>query len=138
MLVSLLILTFAVAGLALAGSDQQDPLPLEENQVEENQPGDGHHVDNDPQRQQEPSAAPAPACRPDRILVKVKPGADPATVIARYGGTIVQTIPGIEVQVVTVPGGTGHQAIDALNADPEVQYAEPDSVVRASDSGTGC
>jgi hypothetical protein len=42
------------------------------------------------------------------------------------------------VQVVTVPGGTGQQTIDALNADPEVQYAEADGVVRASEAGAGC
>ena len=47
---------------------------------------------------------------------KVLP-ARPAIVIGRYGGTIIQTIPGIDVQVVNVPGGTGQQAIDALNAD---------------------
>ena len=79
-----------------------------------------------------------PACTPDRILVKVRPGFDPATVIARYGGTIGRTIPGIEVHVVTVPAGQGQQAIDAPNADPEVQYAEADQIVTAAQAGTGC
>ena len=80
-----------------------------------------------------------PVCKPDRILVKVQPGIDAAAVVARYGGTIVRTIPGIEVQVVTVPAGQGQQAIDALSADPEVQYAEADQIVTAAQAaGSGC
>ncbi|MCC7370972.1 MAG: hypothetical protein IT306_21335 [Chloroflexi bacterium] len=129
-LVALLILTAAIAGLAVTARAQQEPPPTEEA------------VPEPPAAIPEPpAAAPSPAaCPPDRILVKVKPGADPAVVIGRYGGTIIQTILGIDVQVVNVPGGTGQQAIDALNADPDVQYAEPDGVVRISNggSGTGC
>ena len=79
------------------------------------------------------------ACKPDRILVKVQPGVDPAAVIARYGGTILRTIAGIDVQVVNVPAGQGQQIIDAMNADPEVMYAEADQIVKASAQGTsGC
>ena len=78
------------------------------------------------------------ACQSDRILVKVQPGADAAAVIARYGGTILRTIPGIEVHVVNVPAGQGQQAIDALSVDPEVMYAEADQIVRASAQGGGC
>jgi thermitase len=116
--VALLLLTFAVAGLALTARAQQDPSSQEEAEP-----------------QPEPSVS---ACPPDRLLVKIRPGADSAVVIARHGGTVVQTIPGIDVQVVTVPGGKGQQTIDALNADPEVQYAEPDQIVRALDAGSGC
>jgi hypothetical protein len=117
---ALLLLAFAVTGLALTARAQQDPPPQEQ-----------------PQPPPEPSVS---ACPPDRLLVKTRPGADPAVVIARYGGTIIQTIPGIEVQVVTVPAGKGQQAIAALSADAEVQYAEPDQIVRASEgqSGTPC
>jgi hypothetical protein len=116
--VALLLLAFAVAGLALTARAQQEP-PMQE----------------EPQPQPEPSVS---ACPPDRLLVKTHPGADPAVVIARYGGTIIQTIPGIEVQVVTVPAGMGQQTIDALSADPEVQYAEPDRIVRVAETGGGC
>jgi hypothetical protein len=137
MLVSLLVLAFAVSGLALSVRAQQDPPPHEESQPGENY-ADEQVLAPEPAPQKEPPISPVPACKPDRILVKVKPGADPAAVIERYGGTIIQTIPGIEVQVVTVPGGTGQQAIDALNADPDVQYAEADGVVRASEAGPGC
>jgi len=116
--VALLLLAFAVAGLALTVRAQQDPPPQEEPQP--------------------PPEPPVSACLPDRLLVKTRPGADPAVVIARHGGTVIQTIPGIEVQVVTVPAGKGQQAIAALSADPEVQYAEPDQIVRASGEGAGC
>lgn len=79
----------------------------------------------------EPKEPPTASCPTDRVLVKMKPGVDAATVVARYGGTIVQTIPGVELQVVTVPAGTGQQVLDALNADADVQYAEADAAVRA-------
>ena len=122
LLVALLILTVAVTGLALTARAQQEPAPTETAAPEQ------------------PVSSPAsPNCPPDRILVKVKPGADPVAVIARYGGTIINTIPGIDVQVVTVPGGTGQQAIAGLSADPDVQYAEPDGVVHATGAaGSGC
>lgn len=119
-MVALLLLTFAVSGLALTARAQQEPTPTPESQPRPGQTG-----------------RPESDCPPDRILVKVRTGVDPAAVIARYGGTIVQTIPGIEVQVVTVPAGTGQQTIEALNADPEVQYAEPDGQVRALDGRAG-
>ena len=119
--ISLLLLAFAVTGLAMTARAQQEPPPEEASQ---------------PQPQPE---SPMPGCKPDRIMVKVRPGFDPAAVVARYGGTIVRTIPGIEVQVVTVPAGQGQQAIDALSADPEVQYAEADQIVTAAQAaGSGC
>lgn len=87
-----------------------------------------------------PTPTETPACPPERLLVKVRPGADPAVVVGRHGGRIVETIPGIEVQVVEVPAGTGQQALDALNADPDVVYAERDEVVTIADEAgaPGC
>ena len=119
-LISLLLLAFAVSGLALTARAQQ-----EEQTTPYEEPGAQF-------------AEYEGACPPDRILVKLRPGADPATVIGQYGGTIVQTIKGIQVQVVTVPHGAGQQAIDALSADPLVQYAEADQVVHAAGEGSGC
>jgi hypothetical protein len=116
---ALLLLVFAVAGLAMTARAQQDPPPEEASQP-----------------QPEPSMT---VCKPDRILVKVQPGVDPAAVIARYGGSILRTISGIDVQVVNVPHGQGQPIIDAMNADPEVKYAEADSIVYATAQGTsGC
>jgi hypothetical protein len=116
MLTALLLLAFAVSGLAVTARAQQEP----ESQV--TQP-------------QDPQQAPAPAastCRPDRILVKVLPDFDPATVIARVGGTIIRTIPDLDIQVVNVPAGMGQAAIDALSADPQVKYAEADGKLHAA------
>jgi hypothetical protein len=122
MVVSLLVLAFGVAGLAMTVRAQQEPT-TEIAQSPENPP------------QPEP---PVTACKPDRILVKVQPGVDAAAVVARYGGTIIRTIPDIDVNVVTLPAGQGLSAIDALNADPEVKYAEADAIVRATQKGAGC
>jgi Fervidolysin N-terminal prodomain len=119
--VSLFVLAFAIAGLAMTAQAQQDPAP-ESAGVQ------------DPLPSPEPSMTP---CKPDSLLVKVNPGADPAEVIGRHGGTILRTISGIDVQVVAVPAGTGLQTIDELNADPDVKYAEADQIVQASQTGGG-
>ena len=76
-------------------------------------------------------------CPTEQLLVKVRGGADPAEVVARHGGTIVSTISGIEVQVVAVPGGTLGPKLDEFNADPDVEYAEANGIVRASASTDG-
>ena len=116
---ALLLLVFAVSGLAMTARAQQDPSPEEASQP-----------------QPEPSMT---VCKPDRILVKVQDGVDAAAVVARYGGTILRTIPGIDVQVVNVPHAQGQQIIDAMSTDPEVRYAEADQIVRATAQGaSGC
>jgi len=120
--IALLVLVFAIIGLSLTARAQQDPPP-------------DSAAKPDPQQQPEPSVSP---CKPDSLLVKVNPGADPAAVIARHGGTIIRTISGIDVQVVAVPAGTGLQTIDELNADPDVKYAEADQIVKATSTGGAC
>ena len=47
-----------------------------------------------------------PACLPDQLLVKFQSTADPATVTARYGATILNRIEGIDVYVLAVPAGS--------------------------------
>lgn len=123
---ALLLLAFSVAGLAMTALAQQDDPPSDDASLP---------AVEAPRAQPEPTMT---ACKPDRILVKVQPGVDAAAVVARYGGTILRTIPGIDVHVVNVPAGQGQQAIDALNADPEVEYAEADQIVTASQAGPGC
>jgi len=76
-------------------------------------------------------------CPPEEVLVKVLPGANPTEVVERHGGTILWTIEGIDVQVVAVPAGTSTQKVDEFNADPDVKYAEPNGVVRATQQSTG-
>ena len=79
------------------------------------------------QQAETPSAL---ACRREEMLVKFKPGADAATVAARYGATIVSSIPQIGVYVLAVPPGTQAAALAGLSADLGVEYAEPNGVVR--------
>ncbi len=79
----------------------------------------------------------AVTCLSEQVLVKVLPGADPAEVVARHGGTILKTITGIDVQVVEVPAGTLAQKVDEFSADPDVKYAEPNGIVRAAQSADG-
>lgn len=123
--ISLLVLVFAVAGLAMTAQAQQDeeiqPAPVEASQAQTELPA--------------PTESPVTDCKPDTLLVKVNPGADAAAVISRHGGTLVRTISGIDVHVVAVPAGTGQQKIDELMADPEVKYAEADQIVRAVQAG---
>jgi hypothetical protein len=143
MLISLLVLAFAVAGLAMTVRAQQDAArqptaTSQENAASEDQASDNASSEKPMASDEKPEPSPVSACKPDTILVKVSSGADPATVIARHGGTIVRTISGIDVQVVEVPGGTGQQAIDALSADPDVKYAEADQIVHATGADGGC
>ena len=69
------------------------------------------------------------ACPPDQLLVKFQSAVDPATVTARYGGTILNKIEGIDVYVLAVPAGTGPATIAALQSDPDVVFAEPNALV---------
>lgn len=145
-LIALLILITAVTGLAMtARAQQQEPPPGESASSEsvlegtELEPPAAEPVVSEPPMSQPVAPSPGAAnCPPDRLVVKVKPGADAAATIGRQGGTIIQTIPSIEVHVVLVPHGTGPQAIAALSADPDVQYAEPDGVVRIASGSGGC
>lgn len=71
---------------------------------------------------------------PDRILVKFKPGTDAGSIAAVHrqnGGAVIDTIPGIDVQVVAVPAGTVPSRVAAYGRNPNVQYAEPDYVATA-------
>ena len=70
-----------------------------------------------------------PACPPDELLVKFQPAADPATVSARYGATVLNRIERIDVYVLAVPAGFGPATITALQSDSEVVFAEPNALV---------
>jgi hypothetical protein len=131
-IISLLVLVFAVTGVAVTARAEQDlsaqPAPVQAPQAQTESPA--------------PTESPVTSCLTDTLLVKMNPGADPATVVARHGGTIVHVIEGIDVQVVAVPAGTGLEKIKEFMADPEVRYAEPNQIVRATQasgsSGSGC
>lgn len=71
---------------------------------------------------------------PDRILVKFQPGTDAATAAAIHrqnGGTVIDTIPQIDVQVVTVPAGTVRAKVADYGHSANVQYTEPDYIAYA-------
>jgi len=70
-----------------------------------------------------------PQFAPDRVLVKFKPGvaaSDIGKAHRKAAGQALRTIAGIGVQVVRVPAGTVPASIAVYEANPNVQYAEPD------------
>jgi len=80
------------------------------------------------------SPAPASGFSSEQILVKFKPGTnlpEAAQVHRQLGGQAKETIPGIGVQVVTVPGGRAMAMAKAYSSNPGVAYAEPDFEVQA-------
>ena len=75
-----------------------------------------------------------PQCAPDELFIKFRPGADPAIVTARYGGTIKSEIAFIGVHVVSISPGTAAEKGPEFQADPEVEYAEAVGVVTIPES----
>jgi hypothetical protein len=80
---------------------------------------------------------PSASCVVGQLLVKVRDGADPVVVIARHGGVIVETISGIDVQVVDVPAALLDQALADLQADPDVVFAEANGTVSVPEQPPG-
>jgi hypothetical protein len=80
---------------------------------------------------------PASGCPSEQVLVKIRDGADPAVVVARHGGTVLSTIPGIDVQVVAVAPGTLDATLADLQADPDVVYAEANGVMSVPERPAG-
>lgn len=69
---------------------------------------------------------------PDEILVKFQPGADPAKVAARHGARVKSVIPSIEVHVLAVPPGSVDAKVAEFQADPEVEFAEPNGMMQVA------
>jgi thermitase len=68
-----------------------------------------------------------------QILVKFKPGTslpEVAEIHRQLGGQVKETIPGIGVQVVTVPKGQVMAKVKAYSSNAKVAYAEPDFVAQ--------
>ena len=79
----------------------------------------------------------SPPFAPGRILVKFQPWASPADRAALHrvhGGLPIETIPGIEVEVVRVPAATEKAKVAAYARSPFVAYAEPDYIAYALDT----
>jgi thermitase len=69
-----------------------------------------------------------------QILVKFQPGTslpEAAEIHRQLGGQVKETIPGIGVQVVTVPKGQEIAKAKAYSANAKVAYAEPDYLAQA-------
>jgi len=69
-----------------------------------------------------------------QILVKFKPATslpEVAQIHRQLGGQVKETIPGIGVQVVTVPKGQAMAKAKAYSSNARVAYAEPDFVAEA-------
>jgi len=70
---------------------------------------------------------------PGEVLVKFKPGVDALraeTAVGRLGGAVRQRLQNLDIRRVTVPKGLERKVIDALRADPSVEFAEPNYVRR--------
>jgi thermitase len=70
-----------------------------------------------------------------QILVKFKPDVtlpDVAQTHRQLGGQVKDTIPGIGVQVVTVPKGQAKEKAKAYSSNPRVLYAEPDYIAEVA------
>ena len=75
--------------------------------------------------------APEPGCAD--ILVKFKASTDEGAIAGvhrRCGGTVMDIVPQIGLQVVEVPAGQLDRALAAYNSSPLVEYAEPDGWVQ--------
>ena len=73
---------------------------------------------------------------PERLLVKFKAGVNANTmyeVHQKAGGKFEEIIPGIGVQVVTVPHGQGAAKLTVYRMQKEVNYAEADAVAQILD-----
>ena len=77
----------------------------------------------------------SPPYRPGQVLVKFRaetPPQDRAQALGALDLPILGQLPALNVQRVAAPEGQEHQAVEALEADPRVEYAELDYVVHAT------
>jgi thermitase len=90
------------------------------------------------------AAEPAPAmpvrdaeARPGVVLLRMKPSARAAaaqmSVLQRYNLQVTGEIGDLGVMMVSVPGGSEYDTAVKLMADPAVEYAEPDYIIKAID-----
>ena len=69
-----------------------------------------------------------------QILVKFRSGTglpEAAQIHRQLGGQVKETIPGIGVQVVTMPKGQVKEKVKAYSSNPKVTYAEPNYIAQA-------
>jgi hypothetical protein len=61
--------------------------------------------------------------------VKFRGGVDPNEAVQRHGLIIAEHITGIDVYVLLAPEGRSSEVIAELQADPDVEFAEPNGVM---------
>ena len=75
---------------------------------------------------------------PSEVLVKLKEGVSASSVHSlqsRYNAVYLQTLYGADVELWQVPEGEEQALVERLNADPAVEYAEPNYVYYAFGNG---
>ncbi len=73
----------------------------------------------------------------DQVVVKPKPGVDGALVAARYGATVTGVVTETNLYLWQLPAGQAADALlPALNADPDLFYAEPNYYADAAPGGS--
>jgi thermitase len=80
------------------------------------------------------ASTPAESFKPGEILIKVKSGVSAAwaeDAMERYGVTSVEPLNGLGVVLWQVPEGSELEMVQRLNADPAVEYAEPNYIYYA-------
>lgn len=76
----------------------------------------------------------AQAHAPDQILVKFQPGTSETTqadIHRKHGGRVVDSIPGIDVQVVRIPENKVDEKVRGYREEASVEFAEPDFIAEA-------
>jgi thermitase len=76
----------------------------------------------------------APGRAPNQILVKFQPGtleAAKGDIHRRHGGKVAEVIPGIDVQVITVPANKVEAMVRAYRGEKDILFAEPDYIAKA-------
>ena len=89
-----------------------------------------------PQPTPPPAVPPTPFVR-DEILVRFRPGVTPdrqSQILAESGATLRRSIRALEIQVLGLPPGLSvEQAVAVFGRNPEVEFAEPNYVLRIAD-----
>ena len=90
-------------------------------------------TDHAPPARKQPGA-PSEMAEDNRVLVKFRRGVGAEhrrQAHQKVGGKVLRVIPGIDVEVVEVGHGQGHEASSRYSKNPQVLYAEPDYLAEA-------
>lgn len=86
----------------------------------------------EPQHPAQPEAVAVSDAIAEQIIIRYKAGADLSALRQRFGqvqATERSNIDALRIKVLKVPKAVRQQVIEALKADPRIEFAEPDSLV---------